>query len=402
MKRVRLNPTRTAVRLVVVLAMSQSGQVYGQEPVVPRLEIGGVPAINFDSDEGFGYGVILEAYQYGSDDELPYRWTLQPTVFLTTEGRRDLTLFFDAPHLLRRGWRLDVFLGSERQIAAPYYGVGNDTPYDESLAADDGPDPYFYRFGRTRRSATFNLQRPVFRMPLRALFGGGIVSTTIDPFPEDVGSTLFAQDYGTGEETEWSNYVRGGLIWDTRDRESGPRRGSWTELLVRWADEGLGASSSFVRWTITDRRYFSVADRLVFANRFLLQGVTDGAPSYELFLVQTSFKQQEGLGGAKTVRGALKNRFVGQGMFVWNAEVRWRALDFGLLGRPFHAVLSAFVDQGRVWAGQPRPGELFEDLHRGVGGGVRLGMGENFVVALDVGRSDEAGAQLYLGLGYLY
>ena len=28
-------------------------------------EINGLPAINFDSDEGFGYGVLLAAYNYG-------------------------------------------------------------------------------------------------------------------------------------------------------------------------------------------------------------------------------------------------------------------------------------------------------------------------------------------------
>jgi hypothetical protein len=44
----------------------------------------------------------------------------------------------------------------------------------------------------------------------------------------------------------------------------------------------------------------------------------------------------------------------------------------------------------------------FTDLHHGYGGGVRVGMGESFVVALDVGHSAEATAPLYIGLGYLY
>lgn len=403
MKRLTRTPLgRPAVRLLLVLVLGLPGQTLGQDAPLTRLEVGGVPALNFDSDEGFGYGVILEAYRYGASNQQPYVWTVQPTVFLTTEGRADFTAFFDAPHLLPRGWRVDAFLGSERQIATPYYGIGNDRPYDETLDAEGGSDPYYYRFGRTRRSAVFNLQRPVLETPLRALFGGGIVSTTIDPFPRDTGTTLFAQDFGIGEETEWSNYVRGGLVWDTRDRETGPRRGSWTELLVQWVDEGLGASSNFVRWTFTDRRYVSLGDRLVFAHRYLVQGVTDGAPAYEVFQVQTSFKQQEGLGGAKTVRGILKNRFAGRGMVVWNAELRWRVANFQLVGRPFHAVLSAFVDQGRVWDRQPSAGELFTDLHRGFGGGVRVGMGENFVVALDIGTSDDVGAQMYIGLGYLY
>jgi len=34
-------------------------------------------------------------------------------------------------------------------------------------------------------------------------------------------------------------------------------------------------------------------------------------------------------------------------------------------------------------------------------GGVRLGMGENFVVAVDGGTSRETGLPIYIGLGYL-
>ena len=270
-----------AAVLGAAAAMWPGPEVYGQEEALPAgLEVGGVPALNFDADEGFGYGAIVELYHYGGDGRQPYEWTLQPTVFLTTEGRRDFTVFFDTPHLLSQGWRLDAFAGSEKQIATPYYGLGNETPYDELLDDDEGPDPYYYRFGRTRRSLTFNLQRSILESPLRILFGGGIVATEIDPVPEDRGNTLYARQFGTSEGPEWSNYVRGGLVWDTRDRETGPRRGSWTEVLVQWVDEGLGADLNYTRWTFTDRRYVPLGDRLVFAHRYLLQGVSSGAPAY--------------------------------------------------------------------------------------------------------------------------
>ena len=267
---------------------------------------------------------------------------------------------------------------------------------------EDGPDPYFYRFGRTRTSATMNLQRSLGTTPLRALAGAGVVRTSLVGVPEGEGSTLFAQEYAPDGEATWSNFVRGGLIWDTRDRETGATRGTWTEILVQHVPEALGAEGSYTRWTLADRRYLSLGSRLVFAHRYLVQNVDGEAPVQDLFLVQTSFKQQEGLGGAKTVRGVLKNRFVGKGLLVWNAELRWRAADFTAFGRSFHTVLTAFVDHGRVWEEGLEVGELFEDLHRGIGGGVRLGMGENFTVALDMATSDETGLPIYIGLGYLY
>ena len=51
-------------------------------------EMGGLPALNFDADEGVGYGAVAQLYQYGDGSRAPYQWMLQPTVFLTTEGRR--------------------------------------------------------------------------------------------------------------------------------------------------------------------------------------------------------------------------------------------------------------------------------------------------------------------------
>lgn len=385
---------------LMVLAVAQLHAQEAEGPV--GFEVGGLPAINFDSDEGFGYGALVHMYEYGEGGMAPYVWTLQPTVFLTTQGRRDLYAFFDSPHLLPDGWRIGGFLGYERQIASPYYGVGNETVYDEELDRDDGPNPYFYRFGRTRSSGRVTLQRSVPGLPIRVLVGGGVERTDVDPVPKDSGTTLFETEYG-GEPTRvWSNFIRGGLVWDTRDRESWTTSGTWTEALVWWVDDALGADYSALRWTVTDRRYLRLGRRLVFAHRIAVQSVGEEAPVQELFRLQTSFRQQEGLGGSKTVRGVLRNRFVGRSMFVWNAELRWRAAEFRLVGRDFHSVLSVYLDQGRVWSDGVRPDEILSDLHRGYGGGVRVGMGENFVVALDGGTSAETGLQIYIGLGYLY
>ena len=65
-------------------------------------------------------------------------------------------------------------------------------------------------------------------------------------------------------------------------------------------------------------------------------------------------------------------------------------------------MLSGFVDSGRTWTGGIDLTDALSELHHGVGGGVRLGMGENFLVALDVGHSVAASAPFYIGLGYLY
>ena len=394
--------SQTFLRVVTLLTALVPRVSYAQEAPGPTgWEANGLPALNYDADEGFGYGALLELYNYGDGGYAPYRFTIQPTVFLTTEGRRDFTLFFDAPHLLPSGWRIDVAVGSEKQIASPYYGPGNESEYDEALEAEEGQ--YFYRFGRTRRRAAFNVQRPVGGLPLRVLAGAGVTRTTIEPQPEDATETLLRQDYaGRDIPHGWTNHVRLGLVWDTRDRETGPRNGAWTEFLVQGVPEFLGNETGYLRWTFADRRYFPMGRRLTFANRFLVQNIDGVAPFYDQYTVQSSFKSQEGLGGAKTLRGIPKNRYVGKGLFLWNAELRWRAHDFEMLGRSFHLVLSGFVDSGRVWEDGLQWESLVTELHTGVGGGVRVGVGENFVVAVDVGHSSEATAPFYIGLGYLF
>src|SRR5690349_2825765 len=81
-----------------------------------HVEFSGIPALNFDADEGLGYGAIVQLYGYDANPGV-YRWTLQPTLFFTTEGRRDYTVFFDAPSRLGQPWRLTAFAGREQQLS---------------------------------------------------------------------------------------------------------------------------------------------------------------------------------------------------------------------------------------------------------------------------------------------
>ncbi len=363
-------------------------------------ELGGVPSVNYDSDEGFGYGFNLELYDYGAGLR-PYRYTIQPTLNLSTGGKRDINVFFDAPHLLPRAWRVDAYVGNERQRFSPYYGIGNATTVDEALKTDANPD--YYAYDRTRTQLLLNLQHPLAGTPLRLLVGAGVARTTVNLLPRGRGTTLLAQDSawtpGVDAPRGWSNYVRAGVIWDTRDREVGPRRGTWTELLVQRIDRAFGSTVAYTRWTLADRRYVPLGERVTFANRVLVQKIAGTAPFYDLYQLQTSFKQLEGLGGAKTLRGIPKDRFADDGMLLWNAEVRWRATDFRAVGRAWHLILSGFADTGRVWG---QDDFSLSGLHTGYGGGVRLGMGESFVVALDAGHSSLATLPFYIGLGYLY
>lgn len=369
---------------------------------IPRgWELSGVPALNFDADEGFGIGAAVELYNYGVGIR-PYRFTIQPLVLLTSRGRRDVTMFFDAPTLLPNGWRVSAFAGSERQLAQPYYGIGNATLHDEN--AERAPNPYYYRFGRARFRATADFQHPIGTSPAaRVLFGAGFSRSTIDLTPFDSGTTLVARELsGRTPAPELANYVRIGVLWDTRDREISPHNGTWAEALVQRVTKRLGATEGFTRWTATARKYVPVSSRVTFAQRIIAQGIQGVAPFDELSIIQSSFKQGEGLGGSSSIRGIPKDRYVGKALFLSNSEMRWRAVDFSLLNRSSFLGFSAFADGGRVWSDHFRVEDTLKDLHAGYGGGVRLGVGPSFIVATDVGHSNESTASVYVGLGWMY
>jgi outer membrane protein assembly factor BamA len=197
--------------------------------------------------------------------------------------------------------------------------------------------------------------------------------------------------------------VRAGLIWDTRDREIGTHEGTWADVIVQQlapiiAENGEG----YTRLTATLRRYQPLGNRVTLAQRVLVQDVSGRVPFWELATIQTEFRPQDGLGGSSSIRGLPKDRYVGKGIALSNTELRWRATEFRLLGRPSSLVLSSFVDAGRVWEDGVDPGTAAKDLHVGYGGGVRLHYGPSFVISTDVGHSKESAAPIYIGLGYLF
>jgi outer membrane protein assembly factor BamA len=382
---------------LVLLAMAASS-LAAQRPA--GVEVSGIPALNFDADEGLGYGAILALYKY-EPGSTTYRWTVQPTLFMTTRGRRDYTLFFDSPSTDTRPWRVTAYAGREQQLAAPYYGIGNETVYDAAL--ETGPTRYYYRYGLDRFRASADVQHTLGRPSLRYLIGAGAASEKVDLTPFDSGSTLIERDMnGRQPAATRTNYVRAGLTWDTRDREIGTTSGTWADLLVQRVDSKLGASWNYTRWTAAARHYQPLGGRVTLANRLVVQNTIGDAPFYSLAELPTTQKSQDGLGGTSSIRGIPKDRYVGKGILVSNNELRWRAADFGLIGRQSSLVLSGFVDGGRVWSDGVDLSSALRELHSGYGGGVRLAFGPSFVISTDVGHSSQSTAAIYIGLGYLF
>ena len=126
----------------------------------------------------------------------------------------------------------------------------------------------------------------------------------------------------------------------------------------------------------------------------------------------------DGLGGAKSVRGVIRNRILADNYLYGNLETRWKFATLKLKRNTIYWALNAFYDFGQaLHPSQVDISKLTSEeqkqyfdqtsdgLHTSVGGGLRTVLNQNFVVAVDYGipldkRDGKSG--LYIGLNFLF
>jgi hypothetical protein len=390
---------RPLTPVVIGLALAGPGHKAAAQRITGT-RVSALPALNYNSDEGFGYGVIGGVYGHGDGAVDPYYWAVEPLLFFTTNGRRELRVFGDVPYALRRRIRISGLVLWDRDCCQPYYGLGNATTYDPALASPDS-GPSFYTYLRERVTGLVDVQWRAIG-PLRVLVGYAahhMSASSRSP------ATRFAADSATGvfpadDGSTLSAGLKLGLVLDTRDQERDPRRGVWIDALVWRGMTVLGSDRTFTRWTGTFRGYLPVTDGLNLAVRVLGETVTGDMPVALLPDMGSSLGDLTELGGGRTIRGVFRARLLGWRRGFANLEARWRDGRFGLLGQEFRPGLVAFFDAGRVWS----PGEslTLSALKWGTGGGGRLTWGDAFIVTCDVAYGEEAGVQFYIDVGHLF
>jgi len=215
-----------------------------------------------------------------------------------------------------------------------------------------------------------------------------------------------------------NNFIKAGIIFDTRDNEPNPQTGVWEELFFVSAPGFLGNKDyAFTKLVVTHRQYFPIIkDQFSFAYRLSYQGNLFGdMPFYMLPFVFDSKITRDGLGGSKTMRGIMRNRVVGESMAFGTLELRYKFLRTVVFNQNLYIAISGFMDSGTVLkkyefdtSGVPAGQIIYdtdESIHLSFGGGLHFALNENFVVAIDYGiaadkRDGTSG--LYIGLNWLF
>jgi len=379
------------------------------------LEIGILPAINFDSDTGFGFGVIANLAMFEPEHRL-HRWRVTAQGYASVKDGPKGAEFplqhhyikLDMPDSLTDGLRLRVVGRFRRQVNVGYFGVGNAT--EETVSADVfdpelEPDEHlrafrFYQYDRIYPELKANVQ---FRLLEGVeVFGGlGVTWNWITAYPGSKLQMDAAQVVGVGRHGLIDAQV--GLLYDTRDEETSPQSGMFHEISLR-GGKLVERSEAFGGANATFRIYQAIFDEyLAVAARLMADLLFGDAPVYELANHGGLFPTTA-IAGGEAIRGLPGQRYHGKIKLLGNVELRSKLVDFTLFEQDFNLGLIAFFDTGRVWADY-KANELFDGtgvgLKYGVGGGLRIQWGQTFVIRGDVGWSPD-GLGIYININHIF
>ena len=439
--------------LFIIVCFCASMSLFAQnEKKVEQLikknwNFGALPTITFDTDLGFQYGALVNLYDYGDGTRYPkYNHSLYFEVSRFTKGSGINRFYYDSDELIK-GLQTSFDLSYLSDQAYDFYGFnGYESVYQKNWIDDSQPsDIYktrmFYKYDRKLFRVKVDLQGKLYGDHFKWTSGFNLQNFAIksvnldklnkgkkgsDIIPAVDGLYEKYQQWGiiSAEEANggFVPTIKAGIVYDSRDNRPNPMKGVWTEAVVEGAPEFLGSESSFLKLSLIHREYFTlVPEKLSFVYRLAYQTTLAGTtPFYYQSQVITSVLTgalSEGLGGAKTLRGVLRNRVVGDGFFYGNAELRWKVVNFNWINNNFYIGLNAFTDIGKVTKKidisqsnlSTLPADFFnpgaEKMHTSYGAGLRVVMNQNFVIAADYGRATNAqdGSKgMYIGLNYLF
>jgi len=440
---------------LVCFCVSQTILAQNQEKetlIKKNWNFGALPAITFDTDLGFQYGALVNLYDYGDGTRYPnYNHSLYFEVSRYTKGSGIYRFYYNSDQLIK-GLFTSFDLSYLPDQAYDFYGFnGYEAKYNKDWTDDKNQDYYktrmFYKYDRKLFRAKIDLQGNITSDKFRWIAGMNLQNFKVgsvnteklnkgkdeaDKLPSPTEQPGLYENYKKWGilSTEEANggfvpTFKGGLVYDTRDNKPNPMKGLWEEAVLEVSPKVLGAESSFSRLCLIHRQYFTLVPKdLSFVYRLAYQTTLSGnVPFYYKSQMITSIltgATAEGLGGAKTIRGILRNRVVGDGVFLGNAELRWKFARFNWIKNNFYLGLNTFADFGRVTkmvdvkskiiarSSIPQP-DYFnwdsEKMHVSYGAGLRIVMNENFVIAADYGlAADEQDGKsgFYMGLNYIF
>lgn len=423
------------------------------------LNFGPLPAVSFSSDLGFQYGALLDLYQYGDGTVYPdYMWKINVEASRYTKGNMVLHAFYDSKYLIP-GLRVSAdltYLGNKTSNFYGYNGAAS-LLIPELNKIVDGQGLYLMRRDDLR-----------FELTLQGKIGGsnwgwvgGVAfNRYVTGHAENKGLTsandislydiYLDHDIIPQAEAKGGNHldIKLGVVYDTRDHENNPTRGTNIEAFLFGSPDFLNGKrdyrNDYLKLAIQLRQFVPIGDRVVFGGHLGFQALLAGnAPFYSLQTIQPINRKiiiTDGLGSYSTFRGTVANRLQGNSYLWANFEFRCTLAKFRWINQNWAIATNPFLDMGfvvspyrfeqmKTLALDDTPvatvggktytvADLYtgrtDRLHVSAGLGLHVIMNQNFNVAFEFGKSffdgyrfgwknnDGSGIGMRIGLNYIF
>ncbi len=433
---------------VIALATRAHADPLGSDDLAHKNDGGyftGLPLFAYSTDIGLGGGARAYYYWNGHPDDprfktTPYLYRVFLQGFVSTRGVQFHWLDFDAPKILDSPYRVRSQLIYQRNLNSNYFGLGSKsldklqfpgspqqyTSYDDYNAAQQqvqGGTTWgkYDQYDLIRPSWIASLERLFDHDRVRVLGGVGFSYAKINDYSgkqvdalDAMGNATTATEATTRLATDCAakaivgcgggtdNYLRLAVSYDTRDFEPDPNTGLYLDSEVDLGTLALGSDYTYARAMMAARGYWSPIPEsadVVLAGRAVIVGQTNGAPFFSMDTFPFTEDPRTGLGGHRTLRGFLQDRFVGSVMTLANAEVRWTFGHATIARQKFAFIAVPFFDAGRPYDSL---GELtYRDWQPSVGGALRISWNLATIATVDYGISRE-GTGFYINFNHIF
>ncbi|MEN8193921.1 MAG: BamA/TamA family outer membrane protein [Bacteroidota bacterium] len=326
------------------------------------------PILSYDTDIGFGYGLKSFFLNFLGINE-----SFDLVLFNSTKGERWYRFVFSIPDFeLRQGkvypYSLDLVVDYDKWINNSFFGVGNNSSFS---------DREYY----TREPFEISV---VFSRGFTERFVGqvGVKYLSIKNHNFSNGSNLSVLPPDLNKETAIYNSININFRFDSRNSYINPSQGLVLESEAEFAPSILLSNVAFNRYGGSIQYYTLIfLPEIVFASRFVFQALSGENLPVQVLL---------SIGGNRTLRGYVQDRFLDKVSALFNTEIRfpiyWRF--GGIVG----------FDAGKVWSDIGK----FDLMNWATNPvfGLRFNM-DNFIVRADIGISKET-TGFYFNFGHLF
>ena len=365
---------------------------------------GALPSVAFDADLGFQGGALANIYYYGDGSQYPeYIHSIYAEAAYTTKNYGIFRVNYDSKYLIPNH-RLTLDMTYQPDAMCDFYGFnGYQTVYNQNLhkwkkdqSKMGDPAEYqsraFYKYKRDLFRFAADMEGTIYKN-IKWNAGLGVLGYMIDecdiamlngknefdpslPLADQKAMNANVEGlyekyvkWGIIDQNEahggWHPYLRAGLTYDSRDQRTCPTKGIYADAFFTYTaafGEQATAGYNHLQFNFNFRHYVPVyRDRVTFAYRVGTQNNIAGkSPFYMNTYLNTLFIQRvmyEGLGGANSLRGIMRNRILANGFAYANVELRTKVAKFDIGKQHFYIGLAPFFDLGVI----TQPYELDEE-----------------------------------------